>query len=716
MSTERLAKWSKEAKEFFEKAEDNSIVLDLVISYGCASQTGEGFEELVNTINAEEIKRKVKKVVITDTSYLYRHVIPEFVKYADPSIPTEWYLKNKEAIEKLEVENELKSWASGINSEEFKKWYQKIMIDFGGDEKGNNINLEFRDKVMQASSVGAYKNNTNIKGCIEFMLEETVYTCAFLNGSALVYPSGLAEPIVIAAERYKISINHLKYELSTHAQKNSKKVDINFNDIDKEVLSFIRDKVSNANFFVIDNYGNHIYKNYALSTLVNDANAKSLSNNSWENSARVMRENKQIMFEETDKSKTFLSVKSPLVINGKVEGVIGLAVDITDRKKKEELEKEELENKLKIREELYKIAKEVSHDIASPVMSLKIIEEMYKGKLKEQDERMLKTAIRSIEDMVGKMLSKYRINKNVEMGRIEEVEEKEEEVYINVYESMKDIVENMRYRSKGEGVEIKIEREKGKVCIKGDKTDFRRMMINVIKNGIEAIGGKEGEIKVRYEEKEEVVEIKVKDNGKGMSKGMAEKIERGEEIGTTKKEGRGIGMGQVMGVVREMKGKIKVESREGEGTEFILAFPKVERPRWFADKIEIKKGDEVVIVDDEELMHEVWKAKLKEYEKEIRLKFFKQGVEALKYLKSLKDKEKVFLLTDYRLKGQEVNGIDIIEEAEMKERHILVTGEEVSRIKDFNEKSKFLKMLPKIYINDISLELVQVEEENIISD
>jgi hypothetical protein len=39
MSTERLVKWSKEAKEFFEKAEDNSIVLDLVISYGCASQS-----------------------------------------------------------------------------------------------------------------------------------------------------------------------------------------------------------------------------------------------------------------------------------------------------------------------------------------------------------------------------------------------------------------------------------------------------------------------------------------------------------------------------------------------------------------------------------------------------------------------------------------------------------------------------------------------------
>jgi hypothetical protein len=61
MSSERLVKWGKESQEFFEKAEDNSVILDLVISFGCASQTGEGFEELVNTINNENIKRKVKK-------------------------------------------------------------------------------------------------------------------------------------------------------------------------------------------------------------------------------------------------------------------------------------------------------------------------------------------------------------------------------------------------------------------------------------------------------------------------------------------------------------------------------------------------------------------------------------------------------------------------------------------------------------------------------
>ncbi|MDR1942930.1 MAG: ATP-binding protein [Endomicrobium sp.] len=101
-----------------------------------------------------------------------------------------------------------------------------------------------------------------------------------------------------------------------------------------------------------------------------------------------------------------------------------------------------------------------------------------------------------------------------------------------------DIVENMRYRSKGEGVEIK-------VAISVD---------------------------------EEYVEIRVKDNGKGMRKDMVEKLERGEEVGTTKKGGYGIGMEQVRGVIKEMRGKIKIESRDGEGTEFILTFQNAENP------------------------------------------------------------------------------------------------------------------------------------------
>lgn len=66
----------------------------------------------------------------------------------------------------------------------------------------------------------------------------------------------------------------------------------------------------------------------------------------------------------------------------------------------------------------------------------------------------------------------------------------------------------------------------------------------------------------------------VKDNGKGMSKEMAKKIERGEEVGATKKEGHGVGMQQIMGIIKAMNGKVKIESNKEKGQKLYLHFQK----------------------------------------------------------------------------------------------------------------------------------------------
>jgi hypothetical protein len=70
-------------------------------------------------------------------------------------------------------------------------------------------------------------------------------------------------------------------------------------------------------------------------------------------------------------------------------------------------------------------------------------------------------------------------------------------------------------------------------------------------------------------------------------------------------------------------------------------------------------------------------------------------------------KEKVILLTDYEFKDRGLNGIDVIEECNMQERSILVTDVYISKIKDFNKKSKFLKVLHKAYINNDILLVVK---------
>jgi hypothetical protein len=69
----------------------------------------------------------------------------------------------------------------------------------------------------------------------------------------------------------------------------------------------------------------------------------------------------------------------------------------------------------------------------------------------------------------------------------------------------------------------------------------------------------------------------------------------------------------------------------------------------------------------------------------------------------MEDKKKAFLLADYKLRNQDIDGINVIDKSGMKERHILVTNVYLSEIKDFDKKSEYIKTFPKVIFNDFSL-------------
>jgi signal transduction histidine kinase len=98
-----------------------------------------------------------------------------------------------------------------------------------------------------------------------------------------------------------------------------------------------------------------------------------------------------------------MSHKLPLTNSaGKNVGLLGISVDITDRKKKEELKKE-----LEVQKELYNTARWVSHDIVQPVNVLKGYLDLNKS-LKEEEKKIFGEVARSIENIVDRLLQKYR--------------------------------------------------------------------------------------------------------------------------------------------------------------------------------------------------------------------------------------------------------------------------------------------------------------------
>ena len=114
--------------------------------------------------------------------------------------------------------------------------------------------------------------------------------------------------------------------------------------------------------------------------------------------------------------------------------------------------------------------------------------------------------------------------------------------------------------------------------IVGDKHQLQRVFNNLIRNGYQSIPeGKEPELSIRFQVKEEVILIDVKDNGSGIPPHIFERIF--EPKFTTKDSGKGLGLAMVKNIVKAHKGNITVKTVLNKGTIFTVELPKAKKTK-----------------------------------------------------------------------------------------------------------------------------------------
>lgn len=104
-----------------------------------------------------------------------------------------------------------------------------------------------------------------------------------------------------------------------------------------------------------------------------------------------------------------------------------------------------------------------------------------------------------------------------------------------------------------------------------DENQIQQCFINLFKNGIEAMKENGGTLLIDVTEQKKMIVIKIKDNGIGMT--FEEIAQLGKPYYSTKKEGTGLGMLMVYSTIRNVKGKIEVDSVVGKGTTFLISIP-----------------------------------------------------------------------------------------------------------------------------------------------
>jgi len=103
---------------------------------------------------------------------------------------------------------------------------------------------------------------------------------------------------------------------------------------------------------------------------------------------------------------------------------------------------------------------------------------------------------------------------------------------------------------------------------------LNQVFVNVFSNAFDAIINK-GVVKVTtaYKKNDDVIEVVVSDNGIGINEDDLNKVF--DPFYTTKETGKGTGLGMYIsyGIINQLKGSIKFESKVGEGTSVIIELP-----------------------------------------------------------------------------------------------------------------------------------------------
>ncbi|MBI0575867.1 GHKL domain-containing protein [Neobacillus cucumis] len=209
------------------------------------------------------------------------------------------------------------------------------------------------------------------------------------------------------------------------------------------------------------------------------------------------------------------------------------------------------------------LAASISHEVRNPLTTARGFMQLL-GEMKDAEQRQkeyISIALQEL-DRADSIIRDYLTFAKPAPENMEEMEIKEE------IEKSLQLIEPLASMN---GVQLK--REINSCSIKGNRGLFQQVLINILKNGIEAMPNG-GELTITCFQKDSTIHITIKDEGIGMTEEQKNRL--GEPYFSLKDgKGTGLGMMVVYRIVETMKGKIRVTSEQGKGTGITLLFPSI---------------------------------------------------------------------------------------------------------------------------------------------
>lgn len=219
-----------------------------------------------------------------------------------------------------------------------------------------------------------------------------------------------------------------------------------------------------------------------------------------------------------------------------------------------------------------------SHNLKTPLVSIKGFLETIEDSAKD-DPRSQKKFIEIMKIEANKM--EILIEDLMTLSRIEQQEHISINNKINLIKVIDDVIVLISKRIKEKKISLKLSLDDNQKFVIGDAEKLSTLFLNLIDNSIKfSSPGKAIEIKNSYSDEffEKYISISIIDEGIGINEEdihrITERFFRAENTRKLKIEGTGLGLAIAKHIINQHRGELKIISKIGVGSEFIVRLPK----------------------------------------------------------------------------------------------------------------------------------------------
>ena len=313
----------------------------------------------------------------------------------------------------------------------------------------------------------------------------------------------------------------------------------------------------------------------------------------------------QCVHQKTGEKRWFYIVAMGSEVNGKKKYILVMSDRTSDWKMNQALSEAvhaaETANRAKST-----FLSNMSHDIRTPMNAIIGFTTLAVSNI---DDR------KRVRDYLGKILSSSNhllslINDILDMSRIESGKLHLEETEVSLSDVLHDLKTIISGQIHAKQLELYMDAmDVTNEDVYCDKTRLNQVLLNLLSNAVKFTPAG-GTVSVRIRQcpgtvkGSEMYEIRVKDNGIGMSQEFVQKIfspfERERTSTVSRTQGTGLGMAITKNIVNMMGGTIEVQTEQGKGTEFIVRLPlRIQSEHQRIEKIAELEGLKALVVDDD---------------------------------------------------------------------------------------------------------------------